>query len=107
MRREFSNATKRRAWLRSGGQCEACTAKLSEGNVEYHHIKEDTFEGAATLENCSVLCRSCHRTVTNARAAVIAKSNRVRDRARGIKKPRTITAWRRFNRSIVHAPRKR
>ncbi len=38
---------------------------------------------------------------------VIAKSNRVRDRSWGIKKPRTIRAWRSFKGVAVFADRER
>jgi 5-methylcytosine-specific restriction protein A len=106
-RREFTKAVKLDAWKRAAGQCEKCTAKLFPGNVEYHHDKECTYGGAATIENCVVLCRACHSTITGKRAKDIAKSNRVRNRNIGIKKPRTIRAWRKFDGTPVYASRDR
>jgi len=107
MRREFSKRTKLVCWNRAGGQCEKCTAKLFHGNVEYHHIKECAFDGGDTPENCQVLCRTCHRKITGQRAAVIAKSNRQHAKNAGIRKPRTIRAWRKFDGRPVFATRER
>jgi 5-methylcytosine-specific restriction enzyme A len=107
MRHEFSKRTKLIAWNRSQGRCEACGVKLFTGRIEYHHDKECTFGGSAELENCIVLCRSCHEIITGKRAAVIAKSSRIRGKHIGIKKPRSIRAWRKFDGSPVYATRER
>lgn len=93
-RREFSKAVKLAAYQRSGGHCEICTSKLYPGRFDYHHDKEDTFGGEPTLENCVVACVACHSKITRKRAAVIAKSNRVRNREIGIKKPSTFACAR-------------
>jgi hypothetical protein len=53
------------------------------------------------------ICRACHRHITSNRAPVIAKSNRVRAKHIGVKKPRSIRAWRKFNGSRVYATRER
>jgi 5-methylcytosine-specific restriction enzyme A len=91
-RREFSKAVKVAAWKRCKGHCEGCTAPLFRGRFDYHHDKEDTFGGEPTLENCKVLCDNCHLPITRARARVIAKSNRVRNRHIGIKRQRSSFA---------------
>ena len=85
-RAEFSKRTKLEAFKRSGGRCEQCTARLGPGNTEYHHDRECTFDGSDTIDNCIVLCRVCHRIITNGRAQVIAKSNRQRAKHLGIKR---------------------
>lgn len=107
MRAEFTKAVRLAAWKRSNGACRSCTAKLFPGNVEYHHDLECTFGGTADLDNCVVLCRGCHRAITNKRAKVIAKSNAEREKHLGIKKPRTIRAWRRFDGTAVYAKAER
>lgn len=106
-RSEFSKATKLDAWRVSRGRCMKCTAKLLSGEGEYHHDKECTFGGDCTLENCILLCRACHSEITKKRAAVIAKSNRIRNRHIGIKRPRTITGWKNMRGEAVRAPRER
>lgn len=87
-RREFSNSVKFTAWRRAAGHCEKCRGKLFTGHHEYHHDRECAFDGDATLSNCLVLCTACHSAITKQRAPVIAKSNRIRNRNIGIKKPR-------------------
>lgn len=85
-RAEFTKATKLLAFRNSGGRCQQCTARLGPGNTEYHHDKECTFGGSSDLANCIVLCRACHRIITSFQAALIAKSNRIRERHLGIKR---------------------
>ena len=84
MRQEFSKAVKLAAFQRCKGFCEECTALLFPTKTEYHHDKEDTFDGEPTLENCKVLCTACHSRITRRRAAVIAKSSRQRANHLGI-----------------------
>lgn len=85
-RAEFTRSVRVAAFTRSNGQCESCTAKLFPGNIEYDHDVPDTFGGEATLENCRVLCRACHRVKTSKLDQPrIAKSNRQRDKASGAK----------------------
>lgn len=76
-RSEFTRAVKAAAFLRANGHCECCTAKLSSGNMEYDHRIPDALGGEATLENCVVLCRTCHRAKTTKQdVPAIAKAKR-------------------------------
>lgn len=88
MRQEFSKATKLLAFHNCRGRCQQCDAKLSTGNVEFHHDVECTMGGSAEIGNCVVLCRTCHSAITRQRATIIAKSNRVRANHLGIKRKR-------------------
>ncbi|HZP77557.1 MAG TPA: HNH endonuclease signature motif containing protein [Pseudolabrys sp.] len=108
MRRDFPAKVKAAAALRAGGHCEACTRKLMTGDYHYDHDTPDAMGGEPTLENCKVLCRSCH-SVKTLRQDVprIAKAKRRERNRLGIKKPRTITRWRRFNGDAVYAERNR
>lgn len=67
MRREFSAYTKAQAALRANGRCEECTARLGDGGFHYDHIIPDAIGGEPTLENCQVLCLTCHRAKTTKR----------------------------------------
>jgi 5-methylcytosine-specific restriction protein A len=110
MRREFSKQVKRDAFMRANGCCEAknCGARLSVGKFHYDHEIPDALGGEPTLENCVVLCIACHREKTSRNdIPAIAKTKRIRDRNIGIRKPRTIRAWRRFNGTPVYASRER
>ena len=108
MRREFSAKVKAQAALRANGHCEVCTAKLFTGNVEYDHVIPCELGGEPTLENCSCVCRACHKSKTSKHDIPrIAKAKRNYRKSHGIRKPRTITAWRKFNGEIVRADRAR
>ncbi len=85
-RREFTKATKLKAWLRCNGLCEGCGIKLGIGKHEFHHDKECTFGGDADLGNCVVLCLVCHRSITSGQAKVVAKSNMQRNKHIGIRR---------------------
>lgn len=117
-RNNFTAATKRLAFERSNGVCEchliphlfkvACGRPLGAGNCFYEHVNPDAICGRNDLENCAALTKTCWKIKTATHdLPVIAKSNRTRDRARGIYKPRTITGWRSFNGEKVFAPRER
>lgn len=107
MRQEFSAKTKLQAWERSKGTCEACGNKIVSG-TEYDHRIACEFGGGASLDNCVVLCRPCHAKKTFGEdIPAIAKSRRIRKRVAGIRKPRTITMWRKMNGEIVRAARER
>lgn len=98
-RLEFTAATKRAAYARSGGICEChrvavlhrprsgCGMTLGAGNVFYEHIIPDNIrcDDSNSLDNCAVLCRTCWREKTDRYdRKVIAKTNHSRDRACGI-----------------------
>lgn len=107
-RQEFSAKVKMQAALRAAGQCEECTRRLSVGDFHFDHIIPDAMGGEPTLGNCAVLCRSCHKLKTTADdVPAIAKAKRRERRDKGIRKPRTITRWRRFSGEIVYAGRER
>ena len=110
MRREFSKQIKRDAFMRAGGRCEGhgCGARLTPGKFAYDHDIPDALGGEPALANCVVLCRACHAEKTGKRDIPrIAKTKRISDREKGIRKPRTITRWRRFDGSAVDAGRQR
>jgi 5-methylcytosine-specific restriction enzyme A len=97
-RLEFTSATKRAAWDRANGVCEChrayqlkrpsgCGQELSIRNgVYYEHIAQDAIAQDNSLENCAVLTKTCWREKTAMHdLPAIAKSNRVRDKARRIR----------------------
>lgn len=87
MRHEFSAKTKALASIRADGKCESCTAPLSEGRYHYDHDIPDALGGDNSLENCRVLCTTCHRDKTGKRDVPrIAKAKRNWRKSRGIKK---------------------
>jgi len=77
-RHEFTGSVKAKAFARAKGRCEKCTARLMVGKYHYDHVIPDALNGKPTLENCEVLCVSCHghKTAT-VDVPAIAKSNRI------------------------------
>ncbi len=68
----FSESIKDQAFKRSGGSCECtrsshenhtgrCSATVTRHSAEYHHVLSQDAGGGDGLENCEVLCTSCHR----------------------------------------------
>jgi 5-methylcytosine-specific restriction protein A len=109
-RREFSTKVKRLAFERAAGSCEGegCGAALTKGKFHYDHDIADFFRGEPTLSNCKVLCVACHDFKTRKKdIPAIAKTKRIQDREKGIRKPRSITGWRKFSGVGVRAARER
>ena len=102
MRQEFGKAVKLAAYERAGGACEKCGTPFGGKLPQYDHVNPAAFGGSNSLENCMCLCAGCHGTKTARRdMPAIAKSNRIRARAAGIKPDRTIRAWRGFDNRII------
>lgn len=107
-RQEFSAKIKVAAFERAKKRCERCGAMLIAGKLRYNHRIPDALGGQPTLDNCEVLCLGCDSEQTyKTDIPAIAKSRRIRKREAGIRKPRTITRWRRFDKTIVEASRER
>ena len=86
MRHEFSLKIKTLAAARAAGHCEDCTRLLTVGDYHYDHEIPDAMGGMATLENCRVLCKSCHTTkTTQIDAKRISKAKRNYRKAHGIR----------------------
>ena len=98
MRREFSKVVKRDAFLRANGRCEGalengcpCKSFLTTGKFHYDHDIPDALGGEPILSNCVVLCVPCHRAKTSTKdIPIIAKTKRIQDRERGIRKEPTL-----------------
>jgi 5-methylcytosine-specific restriction protein A len=94
-RTEFNTKTKREAYARSEGLCEGllstgerCNANLKHKPHHYDHIIPDAIGGDNSLQNCAVLCVPCHDDKTFKKdIPIIAKSKRISDKHRGIRKP--------------------
>lgn len=78
-RKEFSKTVRVDRFKHCKGMCEKCGVRLSPGKFQYDHDIEDTFGGLPTFENCRVLCTACHTVKTSANAAIVAKTNAVRN----------------------------
>lgn len=88
MRREFPAKVKVAAYERAGKRCEVCTAPLYPGKFQYDHITADVLGGEPTLENCRVICNSCHKRKSAQDVAMKAKADRQRNKHLGAKPSR-------------------
>lgn len=95
MRAEFSKKTKLAAWDRCGGICECgCGQKIITPEYDHYPVPA-ALGGAATLDNCRVLNKRCHRILTATKDVPdISKSTRVfekrigaRESRRGFRRP--------------------
>jgi 5-methylcytosine-specific restriction protein A len=75
-RRNFPDKIKALAFERAKGHCERCTARLAVGKIQYDHVIADALGGEPTLENCAVLCASCHGIKTPSDTTKAAKVKR-------------------------------
>lgn len=96
---------KLRVYGRFEGRCSKCTVEAWAG--EFDHTIPLILGGANRESNLTLLCVPCHKAKTKLDVKIKAKVARVRKRHVGIKKPRTIRSWRKFNGEIVHAGRER
>jgi len=86
-RQEFTKKTMALAFARANGLCEGCGSRLLPGQFDYDHIRECAYGGDNSLENCKVLCKTCHKTKTQEFMPGLRKADRVKKRHLGITKP--------------------
>lgn len=88
--------------------CQICKREVGgKLRVEFDHITPLILGGKHRESNLQLLCSECHCAKTALDVRLKAKVARVRKKNLGIRKPRTMTRWRRFNGEIVEAPRSR
>jgi 5-methylcytosine-specific restriction protein A len=81
---EFTRKQRLEIWVRAGGCCEKCTARLKTGEGEYDHVIAQGYGGENTVENGQLLCRVCHREKTGIDKGITEKVKRIRDKATGV-----------------------
>lgn len=82
---EFPRKVRNQAFARANGRCEnkRCGAILKPGEGEYDHILPAELGGDASVANCMLICRPCHKAKTAQDIKRIRKSDRQRDKHRG------------------------
>jgi 5-methylcytosine-specific restriction protein A len=97
-----------RIFERHGGICHLSRRKIKSGEPwDLDHIVALVNGGAHRESNLAPALRDKHREKTAADVAEKAMVYRKRAKHLGVKKPRTIRSWRRFDGTIVHADRER
>lgn len=97
-----------RVFARHGGICHISGQRIRAADQwDVDHIIALANGGSHRETNLTPVLRDKHRAKTAADVAQKAKNDRVRKRHLGLKKPRTIRAWRRFDGTPVFAARQR
>jgi 5-methylcytosine-specific restriction endonuclease McrA len=88
--------------------CQQCARRIGgKLRAEYDHVIPLCLGGENRESNLALVCNECHLGKTRLDVKLKAKVARVRKRHLGIKKLRTIRAWRRFDGTPVYADRAR
>ncbi len=111
-RKKLSPRERLAAWERNNGVCVLCGVKIDGSRERWicEHIRALALGGLDTQDNIGPAHQRCADAKThgpNGDIAQAAKSKRRKARYLGIKKPRSIRAWRKFSGEIVYAPRER
>jgi 5-methylcytosine-specific restriction endonuclease McrA len=96
-----------RVFLKFDGVCQECGVKITAKRWICDHRKALINGGENRESNLGPIHEACDKTKTAADVAEKSKVYAVQSRHVGIRKPRTITRWRRFNGDIVIAARER
>ncbi len=97
-----------RVFARHGGVCHLSGRRIRASDAwDCDHIVALANGGEHRESNLAPALRDKHRAKTAQDVAEKAKNDRVRKRHLGIRKPRTITRWRKFNGDVVIAARQR
>jgi 5-methylcytosine-specific restriction protein A len=93
---------------RSNDCCVVCKREVGgKLRAENDHIVPLILGGQHRETNMQLLCHECHGAKTKLDVKLKAKVAGSRKRKLGIKKPRTIRAWRKFDGTPVYAARDR
>lgn len=109
-RKSLSRLARTRIFDAANGYCCICDLRIDAERGDkwiVEHVKPLWLGGADDETNMQPAHQICAITKTIQEAPVKAKTDRVRAKHLGIRKPRTITRWRKFNGQIVHAERDR
>lgn len=97
-----------RVFSRHGGICHLSGQRIRPGDAwDIDHVVALINGGQHRESNFAPALRDKHRAKTAEDVAQKAKNDRVRKRHLGVKKPRSITRWRRFDGTVVNAERDR
>lgn len=97
-----------RIFQNANGLCHLSGRKIRPGEAwELEHIIALCNGGEHRESNMAPALVAPHKIKTAADRRMKAKDDRVRKRHLGIKKPRTMTRWRKFNGEAVFATRER
>ncbi len=97
-----------RVFTRADERCAICTLQIKGGlRPAIDHIVALINGGENREFNLQLLCVPCHQRKTKVDVGEKSTVYRKRLKDRGIRKPRTMTTWRKFDGTIVRAEKDR
>jgi len=97
-----------RVFSRCNGRCCECGVVIVGAiRPEFDHVVALVNGGSNRESNIQCLCQNCHSVKSKSDVAQKATTYRKHAKHIGLKKPRTIRSWRKFNGEIVHASKER
>ena len=107
-RRRIPGTERLKIFIREGGICHICGGKIAGKPWDISHEIPLEMGGADDGHNLRIAHRTCHQEHTAKQdVPAIRKAQRIERKHAGVRKPRTILVWRRFNGELVRAPRER
>ena len=107
-RKSLSRLARVRVFDAAKGICHLCETRIHAGERwEAEHPRGLAFNGSDNEDDLRPAHVRCHKPKTAAEATRRSKADRQRANHLGIRKPRTITRWRKFSGAIVYASRER
>ena len=108
-RSRLSPRTRLSVWEAHAGRCCICGTKIDGVRESWivEHVRALELGGADDVSNMAPAHEACALAKTRGDHAMAAKAKRMKARHLGIRKPRTITRWRRFNGEVVERERER
>lgn len=107
-RRQLTKLQRVKVFDAAKGRCHLCDTKIAVGERwEVEHCKPLWLGGIDGPENMAPAHYLCHRAKTASERTIKAKGDRVRQKHLGLRKPRSIRGWRKFDGTPVHATRTR
>jgi 5-methylcytosine-specific restriction protein A len=102
------NYVRLRIFNRDNGICHISGRKITAADTwELEHKIALCNDGEHRESNMAPALTGPHKAKTKYDRAIKSKNDRVQERHLGIKKPRTIRSWRKFDGTIVYAERER
>jgi len=100
---------KQRVFIAKGGRCHRSGVKIRPGmDWDTDHVQALINGGENRESNLAPILRGkVHKEKTADDVKIKSKTARIRAKHLGLKKPRTITGWKRFGGAVVHAGRDR
>lgn len=107
-RKPLTRSQRAKLFETNGGLCHLCLLRIQAGERwDVEHIQALGLGGTDDITNMKPAHVKCHQGKTSGEQTIMAKADRQKWFHMGIKRPRSIRAWRKFNGEPVYVDRER